>query len=133
MEFEPGPIVDRGTLAGLGAWEREHLAEIGIGKWRVLPEPRCYLNHACDPNAVSTESRVVALRGIAADEEVTIDYRLNAYDDGTGVWSMECRCDPARGPHQVVGDFFSLPPDVQRRYLEWAPPFIRAMHADRQK
>ena len=91
------------------------------------------MNHACDPNAVSVDSRVIALRSIAADEEVTIDYRLNAYDDGTGVWSMDCRCDSARGPHQVIGDFFSLPPDVQGRYLESAPPFIRAMHLERQK
>ena len=70
---------------------------------------------------------------IASGDEVTIDYRLNAYDDGTGVWLMECRCDPARGPHEVRGEFFSLPPDVQRRYLEWVPPFIREMYAERQK
>jgi hypothetical protein len=129
MRFEPGAMIDRGTLADVGAWEREHLAEVGIGQWRILPEPRCYLNHACDPNAVSMESSVIALRGIAAGDEVTIDYRLNAYDDGTGVSSLACRCDPARGPHRVIGDFFSLPPDVQLRYLEWAPPFIRDMYA----
>jgi hypothetical protein len=82
---------------------------------------------------VSTDSRVTALRSIAADEEVTIDYRLNAYDDGTGIWVMDCACDPARGPHRVIGEFFSLPADVQRRYLEWAPPFIRDMYAERQK
>jgi hypothetical protein len=126
-----GPVVDHAGLATLSAWEREHLAEIGIGLWRVLPEPRCYLNHACEPNAVSTEIAVFALRDIGVDEEVTIDYRLNAYDDGTGVSVMDCACDPARGPHQVVGDFFSLAPEVQRRYLAWAPPFIREMHAKR--
>jgi len=133
MEFEPGPTIDRGALADLGRWERDHLSESGLGLWRVLPEPRCYLNHACEPNAVSTDSRVTALRSIAADAEITIDYRLNAYDDGTGIWVMDCACDPARGPHQVLGEFFSLSPDVQRRYLEWAPPFIREMYAERQK
>ena len=74
---------------------------------------------------------VVALRAIATDEEITIDYRLNAYDDGTGVWVMDCACDPARGPHPVVGEFFSLPPETQRRYLEWAPAFLRKMYAER--
>ena len=99
---------------------------------RVLPEPRCYLNHACDPNAIGTErDAVVALRAIAAEEEITIDYRLNAYDDGTGVWVMDCACDPARGPHRVIGEFFSLPPETQRRYLEWAPTFIRELYAER--
>ena len=129
-----GPVIDTVGLAKLTPWEREHLSEFGVGLWRVLPEPRCYLNHACDPNAIGTErDAVVALRDIAPGEEITIDYRLNAYDDGTGVWAMDCRCDPARGPHQVRGDFFSLPLDVQRRYLEYAPPFIRGMYERRQK
>jgi len=133
LTFESGPIVDRAGLAQLSGWEREHLAEVDVGLWRVLPEPRCYLNHACDPNAVSTEAAVYALRPIAPDEEITIDYRLNAYDDGTGAWVMDCACDPARAPHQVVGEFTSLPSETQERYLEWAPPFIRAMYAKRHR
>ncbi|MDP9321734.1 MAG: SET domain-containing protein [Chloroflexota bacterium] len=131
LRFERGPVIDRLGLDRLNPWEREHLSEIGIGLWRVLPEPRCFLNHACDPNAVSTEAAVYALRPISTDEEITIDYRLNAYDDGTGVWVMDCACDPARGPHQVVGDFFSLPPSTQERYLEWAPSFIKAPYTER--
>ncbi|HEV2250545.1 MAG TPA: SET domain-containing protein [Candidatus Limnocylindria bacterium] len=133
LEFERGPIVDRDRLPSLGPWERDHLAEVGLGLWRVLPEPRCYLNHACEPNAVSTDQTVMALRDIAAGEEITIDYRLNAYDDGTGVWVMDCACDPARGPHPVSGDFFSLPPQAQERYLEWAPAFIRELYAGRHR
>jgi hypothetical protein len=121
-------------LAKLTPWQREHLSEFGVGQWRVLPEPRCYLNHACDPNAIGTErDAVIALRSIAAGQEITIDYRLNAYDDGTGVWVMDCACDPQRGRHDVVGDFFSLPPATQGRYLEWAPSFIRAMYAKRDR
>ena len=130
MDFESGPIVDREQLTRLSAWEREHLAEVGIGLWRVLPEPRCYLNHACDPNAVSTERRVIALRDIAVDEEITIDYRLNAYADPDPVVSP-CVCDPARGPHELVCDFFSLPDDTQVCYLEWAPAFIKELYAER--
>ena len=129
MEFESGPIIDRLGLARLSAWEREHLAEVGIGLWRVLPEPRCYLNHACQPNAVSTERSVFALRDIAVEDEITIDYRLNAYDEKD---VLQCECDPARGRHEVRGDFFSLPPETQARYLEWAPPFIRDMYAKRR-
>ncbi len=129
-----GPVIDRAGLELLSAWEREHLSEFGVGLWRVLPEPRCYLNHACDPNAIGTErDAVMALRSITTDEEITIDYRLNAYDDGTGVWLMDCACDANRGSHEVVGDFFSLPPATRERYLEYAPPFIREMFAKRQK
>jgi hypothetical protein len=132
MRFESGPIVDRAGLIRLGAWDQEHLAEVGIGRWRVLPEPRCYLNHACDPTAVSTESAVFALRDIAVDDEITIDYRLNAYADPDPS-VMRCACDPARGPHEVTMDFFSLPDDTQGRYLEWAPAFIKDMYAARHR
>ena len=45
---------------------------------------------------------------------------------------MDCRCDPLRGRHDVSGDFFSLPEATQKRYLKWAPAFIREMYADRQ-
>src|SRR5205814_7310035 len=116
------PIIDRAGLERLTAWEREHLSEFGVGLWRVLPEPRCYLNHACDPNAIGTErDAVIALRSIAAGDEITVDYRLHAYDHGTGVRVMDCAVDPARGPHTVLGEFFSLPQERQERYLESAP------------
>jgi len=129
-----GPVIDRAGLERLSPWEREHLSEFGVGLWRVLPEPRCFLNHACDPNAMGTErDAIVALRDIEPDEEITIDYRWNAYDDGTGVWVMDCLCDPSRGPHQVVGDFFALPNATQERYLEHAPPFIRELYAERHR
>lgn len=129
-----GPVIDRAGLARLSPWEREHLSEFGIGLWRVLPVPRCYLNHSCDPNAMGTEGdAILALRDIARDEEITIDYRWNSYDDGTGVWVMECLCDPARGPHQVVGDFFALPPAAQERYVEFAPRFIKDLYRLRQR
>lgn len=132
MRFESGPVVDRAGLPRLSGWEREHLAEVGVGLWRVLPEPRCYLNHACDPNAVSTESAVFALRDIAVDDELTIDYRLNAYADPEPVVAR-CACDPARGPHEYVCDFFALPDETQVRYLEWAPAFIKELYAARHR
>ena len=77
-----GRVVHSEDLAGLTAWEREHLGELTAETYQVLPEPRCYLNHACAPNAVSTPDAVYAQRDIAVGEEITVDYRLNAHDDG---------------------------------------------------
>jgi SET domain len=96
----------------------------------VLPPPRCYVNHSCVPNAVSTSDTVYARRDITAGEEITVDYRLNAYDDGD-VWEMVCRCEMAPAGHLVRGDFFSLPADVQKEYLSEAPPFIQQMYRER--
>lgn len=124
------PLVSRRKLPDLTPWQREHLAEVDVGVWQVLPEPRCYLNHACEPNAIQTPDRVYARREIQAGEEITLDYRLNAYDDGT-VWRMTCECPAFAEPHDVFGDFFSLPPEKQRDYLPVAPPFIRAMYERR--
>ncbi len=85
-----GRVVHHDALMALTPWEREHLGELTADTYQILPAPRCYLNHSCMPNAVSTDNMVFALRAIAAGEEVTIDYRLNAHDDGD-IWEMVCR------------------------------------------
>ncbi|MDP9265715.1 MAG: SET domain-containing protein [Chloroflexota bacterium] len=113
-----GQRVGKSDLPALTEWEREHLGEVDVGIYQMLPEPRCYANHACSPNAVSTTDTLYALREIREGEEITIDYRLNAYDDGT-VWEMRCDCGAEEGPHTVLGDFFSLPAERQRRTYPW--------------
>jgi len=127
-----GRRVVRAELGQLSAWEHDHLGEVDVDVWQVLPEPVCYLNHACEPNAIHSSSEVRARRAIAAGEEITIDYRLNAYDDGD-IWKMTCDCGACPGPHEVVGDFFSLSPERQRIYLPVAPPFIRSMYQRRAR
>jgi hypothetical protein len=121
LRFERGRVVRVEEVAALPAWEREHLGELTARTCQVLPAPRCYLNHACAPNALSDATAVRAWRAIRAGEEVTIDYRLNALDD----WTLACACDAALGPHTVVGDFFSLAAELQERYLPYAPPFVQ--------
>jgi uncharacterized protein len=78
--------------------------------------PEDFTNHSCEPNTgvLLTEKGtvVVALRDIAAHEELTYDYSTylaNPYE------SMRCRCGAAncRG---VIGNFTSLPAELQRRY-----------------
>jgi hypothetical protein len=130
LRYVQGRTITRDDLPTITPWEREHLSETGIGEWEVLPAPRCYLNHSCEPNAAQLPGTVIALRPIVAGDEVTVDYRLNAYDDGD-VGTMDCACEAIAAPHRVRGDFFSMPEDRQRRYLEWAPEFIRAMYRKR--
>ena len=63
-----GRVVHRDELAALTPWEREHLGELTAETYQILPRPRCYINHACLPNAYSTNDAVYAWRGIATDE-----------------------------------------------------------------
>ncbi len=125
-----GRAVHRDDFYTLTSWEREHLGEITVDTYQVLPIPRCYLNHSCAPNAVSTNDAVYAWRDISVGEELTIDYRLNAHDD-RDVWEMICECEARTAPHIVRGDFFSLPEEIQEQYLPWAPRFIQEEYGRR--
>lgn len=110
-------------------WERLHLCELGFDHFAVLAAPGCYLNHSCDPNAMRHGVTVFAWRPIQESEEITIDYRLNAFDDST--WPCDCGADSCTGT--VVGSFFAMKPERQSLLLPRAPAFIRAEYHRRQR
>jgi len=62
------------------------------GPLGVEKNPDAYINHSCHPNCEVRIERpdihLVALRDIAAGEEITFDYAL-IYEE---TWQMECRC-----------------------------------------
>ena len=74
-------------------------------------------------------SHVYAWRNISQGEEITIDYRLNAF---TGE-QWECYCRSANCQGYVVSDFFSLDEERQKAYLSYAPQFIREEYYKRQR
>ncbi|HSP14876.1 MAG TPA: SET domain-containing protein-lysine N-methyltransferase [Thermoanaerobaculia bacterium] len=96
------------------------------GKVVLIAFPERHVNHSCDPNAYERfeghTSFLVALRGVAKGEEITIDYNVNI-TNGT---AWPCRCGAARCRGEVAGDFFRLPVEWQREYrpllAEW---FVR--------
>ena len=66
---------------------------LGNGTHRVSTVPReedpsNYGNHSCDPNIASANDEMIALRDIAAGEELTIDYAQLS----PKTWSMRCNC-----------------------------------------
>jgi hypothetical protein len=71
-----------------------------------------HLNHACNPN-VGVEGQIVfvALRDIAAGEELVLDYAMMDDHDET----MECRCETSGCRGTVTGKDWQLP-ELQRRY-----------------
>ena len=114
-------IVDGRGIAGLSAQDQRHLCELGWDRYAVLHPPGCYLNHSCDPNAMRSGVRVFAWKPIRAGEEITTDYRLNAFDGNS--WPCDCGSSVCTG--KVAGSFFALPAERQRAYLRYAPAFIR--------
>ena len=84
-------------------------------------------NHSCDPNLWMAGSfRVVAMRDIAAGEELTIDYALHTTDPG---WQMTCRCGSRRCRRTIRGDDWRRP-ELQMQYRRHWPPALAQLIAD---
>lgn len=116
-------------VARLSPEDQMHLTELGFDSYAVVLPPGAYLNHACDPNAMRSGVKVFAWRNIKKGEEITIDYRLNAFDGD----SWPCACGSSSCTGTVVGSFFALPPATQRLYLPYAPGFIRREYRMRNR
>ena len=99
--------------------ERWDYCDYPDGRVVLVGFPDRCTNHSCDPNAWvlyegegGAEPWLVARRPIAAGDEITLDYSVNL----VGGASWPCRCGAARCRHEVVGDFFSLPREIQLEY-----------------
>jgi hypothetical protein len=124
-----GKIVDARGIASLTPEEQMHMCELDWDRFAVLLPPGCYLNHSCDPNAMRSGVNVFACKPIRAGDEITIDYRLNAFDGN----SWPCACGSPVCSGTVVGSFFALPEDRQRAYLRYAPLFIQREYRRRMR
>jgi SET domain-containing protein len=122
-----GRVVPNAKISSLSANERRHLCELDFGRSAVLVGPGAFLNHACDPNAMRSGVKVFAWRAIRRGEEITIDYRLNAF----GGQRNRCLCGSRSCTGTLVNTFFALTPARQRAYLPYAPAFIRREHRRR--
>jgi len=73
-------------------------------------------------------TNVYAWRAIRQGEDITIEYRLNAFTDEC--W--DCACGSAQCSGQIIGSFFALDSVLQQTYLPYTPAFIRAEHRCRR-
>jgi uncharacterized protein len=130
-------VVTESDIPNLGD-DGDHLEYIGNGRYVIEYAGTGMLNHSCSPNAyfefeVLTERQVLALRAIKAGEEITFDNTLCAVDqmEGRWPWTLECWCGNADCRGLVVGDFFKMPPDWQRRNLRYLPTWVKIHYHDR--
>ena len=91
--FEPGEAIWKLTGKPIfGAVTESGPNYIGIGPdvWIDPDLPFDHINHHCAPNAAFGPRRqLIALRPIAAHEEVTMDYSTTEAD---AAWAMACSC-----------------------------------------
>jgi SET domain-containing protein len=113
---------------GESAIHRDYLPD---GTVTLMRSPERHVNHSCEPNSyiysANRKRFLLAMRDIAADEEIFMDYALNAVDGDE--WECRCNARTCRGYHKC--DFFTLPPAVQREYLPYLDPWFAEVHSAR--
>jgi SET domain-containing protein len=123
-------IVSTSDIPYLSEDDRRHLCELDFESSAILLPPGCFLNHSCDPNAMRSGVRVFAWKDIAEGDEITTDYRLNAFDDFD---TSQCNCGTSKCPGEITWSFFELDEFTQRLYLPYAPRFIREEYRRRRR
>jgi SET domain-containing protein len=111
--------------------ERLEHCDYPQGKTVLIGFPDRHLNHSCDPNAYVRYEEggcsIWARRGIPAEKEITIDYNINI----SGGNSWPCHCGSSRCLGTVMGDYFLLPPELQREYRPMLAEWFLRSHFDR--
>jgi SET domain-containing protein len=80
-----------------------------------------FLNHSCEPNVGFAGNVVlVAMRDVAAGEELTTDYAL--FDTSSG--EMACRCGQPSCRGRITGSDWKLP-ELQARYAGYFSPYLQ--------
>ncbi len=126
VAIKGGAIVGRATLAtlpDLGAAEIQVTEDHYIAP--INPRDRdgsmIFSNHSCAPNiGVLGQIVFVAMRDIAAGEELTHDWAMTDDDDG----EISCRCGAATCRKRVTGKDWQRP-ELQARYDGYFSSYIR--------
>ncbi len=90
------------------------------------PEETDFFNHSCDPNCGFRGSIfLVAMRDIAAGEELTFDYAMvvSRTPGFQVVFAMECRCGSPFCRGQITEDDWQLP-ELQQRYAGYFSQYL---------
>jgi len=113
--------------------EKQHnyLDYLENGKMVLMKIPERYINHSCDPNAyiktVKEVRKVFVMRDISREEEITYDYSINGYGEGT--W--ECNCGSKKCRKIIQSDFFKLVISLQIKYLPYLDDWFKKEFKDR--
>jgi uncharacterized protein len=127
-----GHLIDRATLerhkavvndADMQIAENLFLAPLSADEFEAV---MMFLNHSCEPNVgVQGQIVFVALRDVAAGEELTLDYGTIDHD----AEPMTCRCGTPACRGVVTGEDWRRP-DLQRKYGDhFAWHLLRRMRA----
>jgi hypothetical protein len=114
-----GPIYDY-DYKGWNQDLRDHAIQFERRKWRDSNGMARYINHSCEPNCgIKGLFRIVAMRDIAAGEEITWDYEMTEDSDQ---WRMQCHCG-SKNCRKEIGAYRNMPLEIRAKYAgyisEW--------------
>lgn len=126
LDMDDSHVVE--DMNSLTQYQREYECDwLGDGKTILMKAPEKHINHSCDPNTyVKTENnirKVIAMKDIRADEEITYDYAINGYYDS----DILCRCGSKNCRGTLSPNFFKLSRERQLQYL----PYLDKWFVDR--
>jgi SET domain-containing protein len=108
-------------------YECDYLAD---GKIVLMQVPEKFINHSCNPTTyvktINGTRKVLAIRDIKKGEEITYDYSINGYNEGS--FNCYCGSENCRGVYQ--GNFFKLPKKLQIKYLPYLDDWFIKEHKD---
>jgi len=120
-----GRIVTLDEVRTLRREERGHTLQVDDDLYLApigLDEPADYVNHSCNPNAgIRGQIVLVAMRPIAAGEEITFDYAMS---DGSAFDEFECACGAPNCRGRVSGDDWQRP-ELWQRYEGYFSAYLQ--------
>lgn len=127
LDYDDSDIVRDVSILTDHDWDfNTDFLENGKVVWQKEPERS--RNHSCDPNSydktINGVRRLVAKRRIKRGEEITGDYVMNGYNNGT----FECNCGSKNCRKIYQGNFFKLPKDIQIKYLPYLEESFKNEH-----
>jgi SET domain-containing protein len=119
-----GNLIDGATLETLPPVDQVHILQIEDDLYiqPLREEPAHYVNHSCSPNAgFAGQISTVALRDIAAGEEICFDY---AMCDGSPYDEFNCLCGSPNCRKRISGNDWQIP-ELWGRYAGYFSPYLQ--------
>lgn len=121
-----GRIIHKNQLSTLSQDEYDFILQVDDEFFQApfmhpYHEPADFINHSCSPNAGFGGSPItlVAIRDIAADEEITFDYCMDTSYD----MDFECQCGSENCRHRVTGNDWKQK-ELQEKYKFYFSPYL---------
>jgi len=102
---------------------------IGVGKYSWINTDKSifrFINHSCDPNVAQiTKRKVIAIKDIKQDTELTMDYSFTEAEPG---WKIEnCNCG-TKQCRRTIKPIMNLPQAVFKKQQAYIPKNFRLIY-----